>query len=165
MPCPSSTCTCMFKTTSGIAHHIESGIHGVNRHQVTKAIQSIDRDKVISIKHVTSSGASPQAPPHQFFTSANTNNTSNIVPVFDGKRYHCPRCPKKCKLLNSLYVHMNSAAHDADEFKCPRCATKFKLFSALAQHVEAFGCTTRSNTIDTEKYIQGITAKAMRLAL
>ncbi|CAA7265700.1 unnamed protein product [Cyclocybe aegerita] len=145
-PIAESNCRCKFKSASGVAHHLENGRH-MNRHQVTHAVKSMDRNHIISINHLLS-----DAPKTTTTTFIATHDS------FDGKHYVCFLCQKKFRSLGGLNAHLNSAAHDASEFKCPRCESEFKIVSALAQHIESRVCAHRAAAIgsgseEVENYI------------
>lgn len=158
MACPvkNSNCRGMFKSASGIAHHVESEkVHrDITRHQVTKAVKALDTNGTISIKrHITSSTTTPL-----FFTDTEA--------AFNGSRYVCSLCGKgRFKTLIALNSHLNSPAHDANEFKCPICEKEFKVVSALMQHAEN-GCARRRLTNldelsaqEAERYIDDLTSR------
>jgi uncharacterized C2H2 Zn-finger protein len=125
-------CPKEFKAPSAIAHHLESGRHGVNRHQITAAVQALDIIPTISLKRrINAPGTIVGVP---------TLIRYLATPLaFNGFAYECHICHSMFRSLSSLTSHLNSPAHDVDQFKCPRCAKHFKLISALVQHIES-GC-------------------------
>lgn len=124
----------MFKATSCIAHHMESGSHGHTRHDVTDIVHKLDKDGLVSIHRRILGDESTTNGNRPTYTYSATEET------FNGKHYQCPLCGKECKTLPGLNSHLNSAAHDRMEFKCWRCQRQFKLISALTQHIEANKC-------------------------
>ncbi|KAF9477100.1 hypothetical protein BDN70DRAFT_131478 [Pholiota conissans] len=123
-------CNGMFKSPSGIAHHIESGCHKVTRHQVTAAVHNMQINPNISIKRVTG----PVHPPNSTTTYIATEAS------FDGTKYKCFLCTRKFNTLWGLNAHLNSAAHDDEEFRCPKCQREFTLISGFVQHLESRVC-------------------------
>jgi hypothetical protein len=121
-------CPRPFSTPSAIAQHLESGRHGISRHQVTTAIHSLSIIPAISLtRRITTSNqysVSFRATPH----------------AFNGYAYECHICHRMFRSMGSLSSHFNSPAHDANQFSCPGCKKHFKLISALIQHVESGSC-------------------------
>jgi len=125
--CPSS-----FLSPSAVAHHIESGCHGITRHQVTHAVKSLDIVPSICItKRIEGASLTPPTTIRYYVASPSS---------FNGRAYSCFLCQRMFSSLSSLSDHLNSAAHDANEFKCPKCKKRFKLVSALIQHIESAAC-------------------------
>jgi hypothetical protein len=121
-----------FNAPSAIAHHLESGRHGINRRQVTAAIQALNIVPTISLNRRIKAPGS---------TSVSTFIRYYATPrAFNGFAYECHICHSTFRSLFSLTSHLNSPAHDVDQFKCPRCAKHFKLISALLQHIESGSC-------------------------
>jgi len=131
----------MFKSPSGIAHHIESGCHRITRRQVTAAVHGAKIIPNLSIKRIT--GAIPAH-----------NTTTTLIATaasFNGKAYECYLCKKKFKQLGSLNTHLNSAAHDEDQFRRPKCKKDFTVISGFIQHLESQVCgMAKPATIDRQ---------------
>ena len=125
-------CPSYFVSPSAVAHHIESGCHGITRNQVTHAVKTLDIVPNICISQRIE-GASPTPPSTIKYYIASPRS-------FNGRAYACFLCQRMFRSLNSLSDHLNSAAHDANEFKCPKCKKRFKLISALIQHIESAAC-------------------------
>ncbi|KAF8905741.1 hypothetical protein CPB84DRAFT_1705354, partial [Gymnopilus junonius] len=136
--CPVSSCKKEFKVPSAIAHRVESGCHGINRHQVTAAVHRMNIPD-ISVKRITGY-SSPNATLETYIATAASYNYLTHT-------YDCPICSKHFKTLPRLNTHLNSAAHDDVEFKCPRCKAEFTLISALVQHVESKSCISKKASI------------------
>ncbi|EDR04778.1 uncharacterized protein LACBIDRAFT_294995 [Laccaria bicolor S238N-H82] len=122
-------CSKMFKAPSAIAHHIESGCHKINRHQVTAAVKKLKIVPDICITRLL-----PSSGPPTISTYIATEQS------FNGTSYECFLCHKGFRLLTSLNAHLASPAHDADEFRCPKCNKDFTVISALVQHIESEVC-------------------------
>ena len=129
-------CPRYFSSPSAVAHHIESGCHGITRHQVTHAVKCLNIVPNICIAK-SIEGASPTPPTTITYYVASPSS-------FNGRAYACFLCQRMFRSLSSLSDHLNSAAHDANEFKCPKCKKRFKLISALTQHIESTACKLSS---------------------
>ena len=123
-------CSNMFKAPSAIAHHIESGCHKINRHQVTAAVKKLNIVPEICI----TPRLLPSSDPHTISTYIATEKS------FNETSYECFLCHKGFRTLPSLNTHLASPAHDADEFRCPKCKRDFTVISALVQHIESEVC-------------------------
>ncbi|PPQ82531.1 hypothetical protein CVT25_007140 [Psilocybe cyanescens] len=122
-------CEDLFKSPSGIAQHIESGVHKFHRHHVTASIQAMGIVPQITIKHITEP---PVAPTILSYVAT--------AAAFNGTMYECFICKGTFRTLAALNSHLNSAAHDDNEFKCPKCNAEFTLISGLVQHLESHCC-------------------------
>ncbi|KAF8904702.1 hypothetical protein CPB84DRAFT_1677157, partial [Gymnopilus junonius] len=145
-------CQGMFKSPSGIALHIESGCHKVNRHQITAAVHKMNIIPNISIKRITG----PVQPPTTLRTYIATEAS------FNGSSYDCYLCQRKFKTLLALNSHLNSPAHDDEEFKCPKCKMEFKLISGFVQHLESQSCGL-AKTTQIDSYFNDLTDQFSRL--
>ncbi|KAF8804445.1 hypothetical protein BYT27DRAFT_7169914 [Phlegmacium glaucopus] len=147
-------CPSYFTSPSAVAHHVESGCHGITRHQVTHAVKCLDVVPNICITQRIE-GASPTPPATVRYYVASLS-------AFNGRAYACFLCRRMFRSLHSLSAHLNSAAHDANEFKCPKCKKRFKLVSALMQHIESAACKL-AQLPEVQKHFQGLTARFSRL--
>jgi uncharacterized Zn-finger protein len=147
-------CPSYFTSPSAVAHHIESGCHGITRHQVTHAVKSLNIVPSICVTQRIE-GASPTPPTTVEYYVASPR-------AFNGRAYGCFLCQRKFQSLHSLSDHLNSAAHDANEFKCPKCEKRFKLVSALTQHIESAACGL-AQLPQIQKRFQRLTARFSRL--
>ena len=146
-------CPSYFTSPSAVAHHIESGCHGITRNQVTHAVKSLDIVPSICIdKRIE--GASPTPPTSIKYYVASRS--------FNGRSYACFICQRMFRTLSSLSDHLNSAAHDANEFKCPKCKKRFKLISALIQHIESAACNL-AGLRRIQDHFEGLTSRFSRL--
>ncbi|KAF9471473.1 hypothetical protein BDN70DRAFT_819952 [Pholiota conissans] len=145
-------CNGMFKSPSGIAHHIESGCHKVTRHQVTAAVHTMQIIPNISVKRITG----PVQPPDSTTTYIATEAS------FDGTKYGCFLCTRRFDTLRGLNAHLNSAAHDDEEFRCPKCQREFTLISGFVQHLESRACGF-AKPAEIEGYFTDLTAQFSRL--
>ncbi|KIK69147.1 hypothetical protein GYMLUDRAFT_53628 [Collybiopsis luxurians FD-317 M1] len=138
--CP--LCSESFKMVSAIAQHIESGgCHSkINRHTVTRAVQSLNLIPTISI--------------NRRITGGSTVRTITYVAserAFNGRAYECYLCHRAFNTLNSLNTHLSSPAHDSKEFRCPKCRREFSQISGLVHHIESEACgIARFETIRNE---------------
>ena len=147
-------CPSYFRSPSAVAHHIESGCHGITRHQVTHAVKSLNIVPNICIaKRIE--GASPTPPTTIRYYVASPSS-------FNGRAYACFLCQRMFRSLSSLSDHLNSAAHDANQFKCPKCKKRFKLISALIQHIESAACNL-AGLQQVQDHFQGLSAHFSRL--
>lgn len=162
-------CNRVFASPSAYAQHVESGIHGINRHQVTRAVHSLRVVPTITLPTQTWLAGIPSSRPaiievqalsaatHQSrrsilpsnLTVATVSNapawtyTTYIATGFSGLGipYACHFCRQTFRSVHALTQHMNSAVHDPNAFKCPgRCRKQFKLVSGLMQHLESGSC-------------------------
>ncbi|KAF8804458.1 hypothetical protein BYT27DRAFT_7193927, partial [Phlegmacium glaucopus] len=147
-------CPSYFKSPSAVAYHIESGCHGITRHQVTHAVKRLDIVPDICITRRIE-GASPTPPTTVKYHVASPG-------AFNCREYACFLCRRMFWSLHSLSAHLNSAVHDANEFKCPKCKKRFKLVSALMQHIESAACKL-ARLPEVQKHFQGLTARFSRL--
>ncbi|KAF9459150.1 hypothetical protein BDZ94DRAFT_1268917 [Collybia nuda] len=108
--------------------HIESGVHGITRHQVTVAVHKLGIIPTISVDRRLEG---PIEPPAVIVSYTATEE------AFNGRTYKCIFCFCTYATLRALNAHLNSPAHDADEFKCPKCRNQFKLVSGFIQHIES----------------------------
>ena len=146
-------CPKKFKSPSAIAQHLESGKHGINRHQVAAAVKSLNIIPTITLKRIEAPTASSSPPAIvRFFATPQT---------FNGFAFECHICHKMFRSLFSLTAHLNSAAHDDDEFKCPKCKKPFKLVSALIQHIES-GCCRLALFREITHHFEAMTAQFSR---
>ena len=147
-------CPSYFASPSAVAHHIESGCHGITRHQVTHVVKSLHIVPNICIaKRIE--GASPTPPTTIRYYAASPSS-------FNGRAYACFLCQRVFRSLSSLSDHLNSAAHDANQFKCPKCKKRFKLVSALIQHIESAACNI-AGLQQVQDHFQGLSAHFSRL--
>ncbi|KAH6910625.1 hypothetical protein BKA70DRAFT_1270977 [Coprinopsis sp. MPI-PUGE-AT-0042] len=147
IPCRVKGCEGMFKSPSGVAHHLESNVHqGIHRHTVTAVAQTMDIVPEISLNKRDALDASTITP----LISYEAKDTS-----YNGKHF---------RPLASLHAHLNSAAHDDDEFKCPqeKCGRQFTLISALIQHVESETCGL-TDMVQIQGWFDGLAAQFDRL--
>ncbi|KAF9487596.1 hypothetical protein BDN71DRAFT_617978 [Pleurotus eryngii] len=158
LKCP--FCEELFKSPSGVAFHIESGCHGVNRRQVTAAIHSLHIIPTISVSHRIE-GASIQTEPVDttITTLIATEDSFDVLT----SSYVCTICAHQFTSLRALNTHLNSPAHDDKEFKCPKakCGREFKLISGFVQHVESGVCGA-SKMKGIEQYYEDLTAAFTR---
>ena len=126
-------CPQLFKEPSSIALHIESGecTPGLDRHHVTQAIQSLKVKPSILIgeDESTSDVGASISGINEIFSSATSVSSSMAIShgtvtaeiatedAFNGVAYECPTCEKRFDTLDSLNLHIRSAAHDDDKFK------------------------------------------------
>ena len=154
--CP--ICPSYFASPSAVAHHIESGCHGITRNQVTHAVKTLDIVPNICIdKRIEGASPTPLPPP-----STSINYYIASPSSFNGRAYACFICQRMFRSLSSLSDHLNSAAHDANEFKCPKCKKRFKLISALIQHIESAACRL-AGLQEVSNHFQGLIAHFSRL--
>ena len=147
-------CPAYFSSPSAVAQHIESGRHGITRHQVTHAVKSLDIVLSICVSQRIE-GSSPTPPTTIEYYVASPSS-------FNGRAYACFICRRMFRSLSSLSDHLNSAAHDAKEFKCPKCKKRFKLVSALTQHIESGACGL-AQFHEIQGHFQGLTDQFSRL--
>jgi hypothetical protein len=127
-------CDKSFKSPSGTAHHLESNTHQhIHRHGVTAVAQSMDIIPSISLNRRIAGDASTMTPQTSYVATAASWNGTHFV---------CFLCQRGFKALPALNLHLNSAAHDADEFRCPneKCGRQFTLVSGFVQHLESRAC-------------------------
>jgi len=148
-------CPSYFTSPSAVAHHIESGCHGITRHQVTHAVKSLDIVPSICITKRIEGASTPTHPTTIKYYVASPSS-------FNGRAYACFLCQRMFRSLSSLSDHLNSAAHDANEFKCPKCKKRFKLVSALIQHIESAACGL-ARLHQVQDHFQGLTNRFSRL--
>lgn len=157
IPCRVKGCEGMFKSPSGVAHHLESNTHeGIHRHTVTAVAQTMEIVPEISLNKRNALDASTITP----LISYEADEAS-----FNGQHFKCVLCPKKeFKSIDALHAHLNSPAHDADEFKCPKkgCGREFVLISALTQHIESETCGL-TNIVEVQQWFDGLAAQFDRL--
>jgi len=147
-------CPSCFVSPSAVAQHIESGCHGITRHQVTHVVKSLDIVPNICIAERIE-GASPTPPTTITYYVASPSS-------FNGRAYACFLCQRMFLSLSSLSDHLNSAAHDANEFKCPKCKKGFKLISGLIQHIESAACKL-ADLQEVQIHFQGLIDHFSRL--
>ncbi|KAL4260924.1 Zinc Finger C2H2-type Transcription Regulator [Pleurotus pulmonarius] len=151
LQCP--FCRVMFKSPSGVAFHVESGCHKINRHQVTAAVHALGIVPTISVNRRL------QGSSNSFPTTLTTYIATEAS--FNGSKYDCYLCNRKFRTLSGLNAHLNSPAHDKDEFKCPKCKREFKLISGLVQHIESGVCKV-AQLKKVEAYYEDLTAAFTR---
>ncbi|KAF4564043.1 C2H2-type domain-containing protein [Pleurotus pulmonarius] len=153
-------CEELFKSPSGVAFHIESGCHGVNRRQVTAAIHSLGIIPTISISHCIEGSFIQTEPVDTTITTLIATEDSFDVLT---SSYVCPICTHQFASLRALNTHLNSPAHDDKEFKCPKakCGREFKLISGFVQHIESGVCGA-SKMKGIEQYYEDLTAAFTR---
>ena len=144
--CP--LCPSNFISPSAMAHHMESGYHGITRSQVTHAVKSLNIVPNICIPRRIE-GESP-IPTIRYYVASPSS--------FNGRAYACFLCQRMFQPLSSLSDHLNSAAHDPTEFKCPKCKKRFKLISALIQHIESAACNL-AGLQQIQNHFQGLIAQ------
>ncbi|KAF5377733.1 hypothetical protein D9757_009369 [Collybiopsis confluens] len=143
--CP--LCSETFKMVSAIAQHVESGAcrSGVNRHTVTRVVQSLDLARPIAINRRIMGGPVPR-----------TITYSATDRAFNGTAFECYLCHKTFNRLDALNNHLGSAAHDSKEFRCPKCRKEYTLISALVHHIESEACgIARFDSVRNQ--LQGLT--------
>ncbi len=111
--------------------HIESGCHGITRHQLTYAVHH--KLKVAPLISVGRRIEGASQPRRLIQYSANERS-------FNGSAYECYLCHDTFKTLDRLNQHFNSPVHDDTEFRCPQCRKEFKVISGLVQHIESGSC-------------------------
>lgn len=134
-PCP--FCSTKFRLASAVANHLESGCHGVTRHQITAVAHGL---KIIPNIVIT---PRIQEPGQLIPTPSPLTKLYASEEAFNGSAYVCARCPQRQFLtIQRLEKHLNSAVHDAAEFKCPqpKCGREFTLISGFIQHIESRTC-------------------------
>lgn len=141
----------MYKSPSGIALHLESGCHKVNRHHITAAVHAMNIILDISIRRITGPTSTPTI---RTYVATEAS--------FNGSKYKCYLCPKSFRTLSALNGHLNSPAHDEDEFRCPKCKRTFKLISGFVQHLESRSCAL-ARAGQVEQYFDEMTAQFSRL--
>ncbi|KAH6910624.1 hypothetical protein BKA70DRAFT_89249 [Coprinopsis sp. MPI-PUGE-AT-0042] len=152
IPCRVKGCDGMFKSPSGVAHHLESNTHPeIHRHTVTAVAQTLGIVPEISLNKRDALDASTITPLAIYDATEDS---------FDGQHFQCHICPKKFSTLAALHAHLNSPAHDDNEFKCPKegCNRKFILISALVQHIESKTCGL-TNMIEIQQWFDGLAAQ------
>ncbi|KAF9459146.1 hypothetical protein BDZ94DRAFT_1300714 [Collybia nuda] len=128
-------CGKKFGSPAAMAMHVESGRHGITRHQVTAAVHNLQTVPAISLAPQSGGPVLP-------LTTVTMDSATHLA--FNGRSYKCYICHKTYRKLKNLKRHLNSGVpvHDRDEFQCPgeRCNAKFKLISGLIQHIEHGRC-------------------------
>ena len=138
--CLTSSCRRTFGTPSAVAQHVESGYHGINRHQVTAAVQSLKIAPAITVRQ------SIEAPPSARSQQPHSSSVWYTIPLAcNSYACKCHICHRTFRSMIALTAHLNSPVHDIDEFKCPQCRKTFKLISGLVQHIES-GCCHLAQT-------------------
>lgn len=150
IPCPH--CSRMFKTTSGVAHHLESKRlkkvtemvvewDSENQNQITDRVYTDrirevdsddDEDTILVMKRnpglekVLRMLATPDA--------WNEEAQAYLCPVGD--------CEQGFRKLPDLNRHLRSQKHrtDPSTFRCPRCSKRSGVVSSLIQHLESKAC-------------------------
>jgi hypothetical protein len=111
--------------------HLESGActSGLNRKEINAAIQSLDRNNIITRPMLTMPG-------YDSFETIATDRAWN------GRGYQCYLCSKVFNQLNDLNKHLKSPAHEQNLYHCPKqsCGRQYKSLSGLVQHVESESC-------------------------
>ncbi|PVF95950.1 hypothetical protein CPB86DRAFT_710248 [Serendipita vermifera] len=148
IPCPH--CSEEFKTTSGVAHHLEYKC----LKKVTEAVIKWDVDHQITdieytnrIREVDSDDdeddvlVSRQQPAlFKVLEVIATEETWNSL----AQAYICPigECGRHFAKLPHLNQHLRSQKHKANPstFRCPKCSSRFSVVSALIQHLESGAC-------------------------
>jgi hypothetical protein len=146
----------MFKTTSGVAHHLEYKClkkitEGVIKWDVenqitdrvyTDRIREIDSDDDEDTILVTRRNPAIQAILEVMATQDAWNATV--------KAYVCPvdECEQHFQKLGHLNQHLRSPKHrtDPSTFRCPKCEKRFAVVSALVQHLESETCGLAADT-------------------
>lgn len=131
MPCP--FCKQTYATASGVTIHLESGTcsSGMNRQKINAAIQSLDRNHIITNRQITMPG----------YENSNTK-TIATERAWNGYAYECYLCHREFNQLNGLNQHLSSPAHEQKIYRCPKggCGREFKLLSGLVAHFESESC-------------------------
>ncbi|PVF90890.1 hypothetical protein CPB86DRAFT_878792 [Serendipita vermifera] len=148
IPCPH--CSETFKTTSGVAHHLEQKcLKKVTEavvkwdvdHQITDAeysnrIREVDSDDEGDDVLVIRNPGLFQVLEVLAATEEAWNGLAEayVCPISDCGQYFCK--------LGHLNQHLRSQKHKANPstFKCPKCSSRFPVVSALIQHLESEAC-------------------------
>lgn len=150
IPCPH--CHKLFKTTSGVAHHLEYKC----LKKVTEAVVQWDTNYMITNQRYTNR---IQEVYHDDeyddeFTLTERRD-QGLMEVLDvlvtadtwdvaAQAYVCPviHCHTGFRQLHGLNQHLGSQVHrtDPDTFRCPGCQARFPVVSALIQHLESGVC-------------------------
>ncbi|KAG8797153.1 hypothetical protein FRC16_009178 [Serendipita sp. 398] len=151
IPCPH--CSEEFKTTSGVAHHMEYKC----LKRVTEAVIKWDVDHQITDRKYTDrirdadSGSDSYSSDGGVVT-ANDEGIQQVLEVLatretwdaDLRAFVCPvsHCERQFAKLNHLNQHLRSQIHrmDPSTFRCPKCSSRFSVVSALVQHLESGSC-------------------------
>jgi len=90
---PCFACPSRFKTTSGLAQHVEGDCRNLplNRNHITAAVQSLDVGAKISLRSIEG--------------SSHLNS-----PAHDKDEFVCPKCNTQFKLVSGLVQHLESAS-------------------------------------------------------
>jgi len=148
IPCPH--CHRLFKTTSGVAHHLEYK----RLHQITTTVIKWDVDHQITdvvytnrIREFDSDDENDDILVVR--KNQGLDQVLNMVVAEDAwdsslQAYVCPvpDCKKGFKKLSGVNRHLSSQIHRADPttFHCPKCESRFGVISALIQHLESEAC-------------------------
>jgi len=157
--CP--LCGARFKQPSAIAHHVESDTceraPAVTRHQVTSAVHRLGIPAISISRRIEGPSKSGVLVSY----TATERAWNGLV-----QAYECYLCHRTFKRLDSLNLHLNSAAHDQDEFCCPKkkCGRKFTVISALIQHIESEVCGL-ARFAQIEEHTRALTDQFSRLLL
>lgn len=147
IPCPH--CKRLFKTTSGVAQHIEATqLDKVNKTVAEWDITNQITDPVYThrIQEVDSEdddyvlvGRRDKGPSQVINVLANEDTWNSDV-----QAYVCPtaNCEREFQKLRDLNQHLHSQVHvvDHNTFHCPKCKCHYAVISALIQHLEGGSC-------------------------
>ncbi|KIM29297.1 hypothetical protein M408DRAFT_328948 [Serendipita vermifera MAFF 305830] len=156
IPCPH--CQRLFKTTSGVSHHLECKY----LNKVTDAVVQWDTEHQITkpeytnrIKEVDSNSFDDSE--DEIVTKRDESvSVLSVMPLTDAHMdvYTCPMpgCLQSFQTVHSLNQHLSSQKHrtNPDTFHCPKCFSHFSVVSALIQHIESEACgIARRETVKT----------------
>jgi hypothetical protein len=160
LPCPH--CSEVFKTTSGVAHHLEFKClkkvteavikwdvdHQITDAEYTNRIREIDsddeEDDVLVLRE------NPRL--FRVLEVMATEEAWNPL----AEAYVCPisDCGQYFRKLAHLNQHLRSQKHKANPstFRCPKCSSRFSVVSALIQHLESEACGLTEQTTVKQIY-------------
>ncbi|KAG8794479.1 hypothetical protein FRC17_008292, partial [Serendipita sp. 399] len=142
-------CSELFKTTSGVAHHMEYKC----LKRVTEAVIKWDVDHQITDREYTNRIRDVNSDSDEEDETAESDN--GIQQILDilatedtwdarAKGFVCPMalCERQFAKLSHLNQHLRSQIHrtDPSTFRCPKCSSRFSVVSALIQHLESQSC-------------------------
>lgn len=151
-------CQALFKTTSGVAHHLEFKC----LKKITEGLLAWDVERKITNPYIGNPNVVEDRDRIREVDSDDDEDTvlvmrrrPGIVTVInllaDGGAYNrsagayvclIDDCPRQFRKLGHLNQHLKSQVHqaDPDTFRCPGCQSKFSVVSALIQHLESGSC-------------------------
>jgi hypothetical protein len=148
IPCPH--CSKLFKTTSGVAHHLEAK----RLKKVTETIVQWDVENQITDRVYTDRIREVDSDDDEdtILVMKKNPGLEQILKVLatdeswndEEQAFICPvnGCESGFSRLRDLNNHLRSQKHRADPstFRCPRCLRRSGVVSALIQHLESKSC-------------------------